>query len=355
MFASTKLLYNTLMKNTLTLLLLYVLLFTANTGCNRQSAPQQAVNRHNPVLNIDFPDPTVINANGTFYAYATQARHDGKMINIQLASSKNLFDWTYIGDALPQKPLWANQTQDFWAPHVLYDSLLRKYVLFFCAKSNDTTTNKGIGVAFANTPEGPFVPKDTPLIVGKGFEDIDPMAMIDPATGKKILYWGSGFQPIRAEEMTNDWTAFKKGSTATAVVYPGKEKNYTILIEGAWVDVHDGNYYLYYSGDNCCGDKANYAVMVARANNAFGPFERLGEARGTGSSVILEKDSTWLAPGHNSIVTDSKGNTWMAYHAIWRNKSKAGHPSGNDHYVKRVLCIAPVQYVNGWPVVLHKY
>jgi len=342
------------MRNTSTLLL-FVLLFTANTSCSHKAIPQQSNNHHNPVLDTDFPDPTVINANGTFYAYATQARHDGKMMNIQLASSKNLFDWTYIGDALPQKPLWANQTQDFWAPHVLYDAALRKYVMFFSAKTNDTTTDKGIGVAFSDAPEGPFIPKDNPLMVGKGFEDIDPMAMIDPATGKKLLYWGSGFQPIRAVEMTNDWTSFKEGSTAKAVAFPGTENNYTILIEGAWVDVHDGKYYLYYSGDNCCGDKASYAVMVAKADSAFGPFKRLGEATGKGSSVILEKDSTWLAPGHNSIVKDNKGNTWIAYHAIWQNKSKAAEPTGKDRYKKRVFCIQPVQYVNGWPVVLHKY
>jgi arabinan endo-1,5-alpha-L-arabinosidase len=95
--------------------------------------------------------------------------------------------------------------------------------------------------------------------------------------------------------------------------------------------------------------------MVARANNAFGPFERLGEARGTGSSVILEKDSIWVAPGHNSIFKDNKGNTWMAYHAIRRDSSKADKPAGSDHYTKRVFCIEPVQYKNGWPVVLHTY
>ncbi|WP_170971007.1 glycoside hydrolase family 43 protein [Ilyomonas limi] len=338
-------------KNTLTFFVLYVLLLAANISCSRQSTPQQSVIHHNPVLDIDFPDPTVINVNSTFYAYATQSEHNGKMVNIQLASSKDLFNWTYIGDALPNKPAWANRTQDFWAPHVLYDTTLHKYVLFFCAKSNDTTTDKGIGVAFADNPEGPFVPKDSPLIVGKGFKDIDPMAMIDPATGKKLLYWGSGFQPIQVQELTNNWTAFKPGSTAVAVVFPHTENNYTNLIEGGWIDVYKGKYYLYYSGDNCCGSKANYAVMVARATNAFGPFERLGEANGKGSSVILEKDSTWLAPGHNSIVADNKGNRWIAYHAIPANKSK----TSEDHYIKRVLCIEPLRYVNGWPVVLHTY
>jgi GH43 family beta-xylosidase len=311
--------------------------------------------KHNPVLNADFPDPTVININGTYYAYATQSMHDGKMINIQVASSKDLFNWKYEGDALPQKPAWANHTQDFWAPDVLYDSAIGRFVMFYCAKNNDTAFDKCIGVAFAKDPAGPFIDKGSPLIEGRGFADIDPMAMVDPQTGKKILYWGSGFEPIRVRELNDDWKSFKEGSTSVPVVFPGKEKSYSKLIEGAWVDYRDGEYYLYYSGDNCCGDRANYAVMVARSTNAFGPFERLGEAKGTGSSVILEKDSIWNAPGHNSIVKDKNGDAWIVYHAIWKDIKKAGKPNGADHYLKRVMCIEPMEYKNGWPVVIKKY
>ncbi len=304
---------------------------------------------------MDFPDPTVINVNGTYYAYATQANHNGKTMNIQVASSKDLFNWKYEGDALPQKPVWANKTQDFWAPDVLYDSVTSKYVMFYCAKANDTAFDKCIGVAFSNNPTGPFIDKGSPLIAGKGFADIDPMVMTDPQTSKKLLYWGSGFEPIRVRELNNDWKSFKEGSKEIPVVFPGKEKNYTHLIEGAWVDYYDSTYYLYYSGDNCCGTKANYAVMVAKSKNAFGPFERLGETKADSSSVILEKDSIWTAPGHNSIVKDNKGNRWIAYHAIWKNKIKAGNPSGADRYLKRVMCIEPVEYKNGWPVVIKKY
>ncbi len=310
---------------------------------------------HNPVLDIDFPDPTVINVNGIYYGYATQSRHDGKMNNIQVASSTNLFNWKYEGDALPQKPDWASNTQDFWAPHVLYDSAMKQYVMFYSARNNDTSFDKCIGVAFAKNPAGPFTDKGTPLIEGRGFADIDPMAMIDLKTGKKLLYWGSGFEPIRVRELNDNWQSFKEGSLETPVVFPGKEKKYSKLIEGAWVDYHAGKYYLYYSGDNCCGDGANYAVMVARADNAFGPFERLGEANGTGSSVILEKDSTWNAPGHNSIVKDNQGNSWIAYHAIWKNEAEKAKQDDKNKYVRRVMCIDPVVYENGWPVVEKKY
>jgi len=311
--------------------------------------------KKNPVLNIDFPDPTVINANGTYYAYATNGMYGGKMNNIQIASSKDLFNWKYEGDALPRKPTWASNTQRFWAPDVLYDSINNQYVMFYSAQNNDTSLNMCIGVAFSKTPGGPFIDSGKPLLEGKGFSNIDPMAMIDPQTGKKILYWGSDFAPIKVRELNDDWKSFKDGSAAKPVLFPNEEKDYSKLIEGAWVDYHDGKYYLYYSGDNCCGDHANYAVMVARADNAFGPFERLGEANGNGGSVILEKDKNWFAPGHNSIVKDNKGNSWIAYHAIWPDEAAKAGEEHKDKYVRRVMCVEPIVYKNGWPIVEKTY
>jgi arabinan endo-1,5-alpha-L-arabinosidase len=320
------------------------------------SHAQQTNTKHNPVLNQNFPDPTVILApDGKYYAYATNGSPNGKMNNIQVASSDDLFNWNYIGDALPQKASWANTTHNYWAPHVLYDSTLKQYVMFYCAKNDDTTYGMCIGVAFSSSPTGPFIDKGTPLMKGKEFKVLDPMAMIDPKTKKKVMYWGSDFAPISASELTDDWKDIKPGTKAIEVIPTNKEKEYSKLVEGAWVDYHDGKYYLYYSGDNCCGDNANYAVMVAKADNAFGPFTRLGETRADSSSVILAKDSIWFAPGHNSIVHDKNGNVFIAYHAIWKTEADASREKKQNLYVRRVMCIEPVEYKNGWPVVEMEY
>lgn len=294
----------------------------------------------NPVLDQNFPDPTVIRANGKYYAYATNSVVNGKVIHIQVATSTDLQHWTWEGDVLPDKPVWADK--DFWAPHVLFDPSSKKYVLFYSGESVNKNTGKCLGVAFADSPGGPFIDKGTPLICGSGFADIDPFAFVDPETGKKLLYWGSDFQPIKVREMTDDWTDFKPGTQAESLIYPGEEKTYDRLVEGAWVDYQDGHYYLYYSGDNCCGPEAHYAVMVARADHATGPYETLAEASNEGSSVVLEQNSQWLAPGHNSIFQDAKRNKYIAYHAIYKDSSKRKG---------RVFCISSVRYQNGWPVV----
>jgi len=64
------------------------------------------------------------------------------------------------------------------------------------------------------------------------------------------------------------------------------------------------------------------------------------KANGTGKSVILEKDDQWMAPGHNAIFKDNKGNIYIAFHAF-----KAGGRSGRVMLIKRIL------YQHGWPVV----
>lgn len=331
---------------------LIIVIAISLSGCfsARKEGTTSAINKstfslRNPVFDKDFPDPTVIKAAGKYYAYATQSTVNGKPLNIQVASSDDLQHWTLEGDALPVKPRWANHS--FWAPHVLYDDVIKKYVMFYSGETPEENIGKCIGVAFADKPTGPFTDKGTPLVCGAGFINIDPMAFADPETGKKVLYWGSDFQPLQVQELSNDWSSFKPGSSPKPVLFPGKDKDYSKLIEGAWLDYNDGKYYLYYSGDNCCGPGANYAVMVAKADNIFGPFERYSERNATGSSTILVKDSMWLAPGHNSVFTGDNGHKYIAYHAISRSHLK--QESDAEKGRRRVMCISRLTYKNGWP------
>jgi arabinan endo-1,5-alpha-L-arabinosidase len=224
---------------------------------------------------------------------------------------------------------------------VIYDGHTKKYILYYSARSRADSIDMCIGVAFADKPGGPFIDAGQPVVGGKSFVNIDPFVMVDPKSRKKLFYWGSAHQPLKVQELSDDWKTFRPGSTPRAVLDAKPQNNYEKLIEGAWVDYHQGYYYLYYSGENCCGPSANYAVLVARSKDPFGPFQRLEETSASGNSVILEKNASWFAPGHNSIVRDQKGNIYIAYHAI-ANSSRRG---------PRVFLLSPMVYKNGWPVV----
>jgi arabinan endo-1,5-alpha-L-arabinosidase len=332
-------------------LLSFALVVTAQTRV-RNPAARAAATYTNPIFDEDFPDPTVIRASDNFfYAYATQAVVAGKTFNIQVARSRDLVRWERLGDALPVKPAWANETQKFWAPHVSQHG--DTFYMYYSADPN-TLTGLCLAVATARSPQGPFTDVGKPLKCGASFVNIDPMAFDDPRTGKRLLYWGSGFQPIRVQELAADRVSFKRGSTPREVVFPIKAEdaaNYQRLIEGAWLTERGGFYYLFFSGDNCCGDKAHYAVMVARSRSATGPFETLAQATGEPQSVILELNTRFIAPGHNSVVRDAAGDDWIIYHAIDASKRNVETNIAGDRDVRRIMLMDRIVWRRGWPRV----
>ena len=317
------------------------------------AAPQRLATaiHANPVIDADFPDPAVLKApDGFYYAYATQTERDGKWINLQVARSKDLVRWQHLGDALPAKPGWASRTQDFWAPHVLRDGA--RYYMYYSAKPDTSDERHGLclAVAIATRPQGPFTDMGHPLQCGEGFVNIDPMAFDDPATGKRLLYWGSGFKPIKVQELGRDRMSFAPGSAPKDLVSPNPVKDqFPVLVEGAWVVLRGGFYYLFYSGDNCCGAKANYAVMIARSRSATGPFETLEQATGRPHSIILAAHGQWIAPGHNSVATDRSGRDWIVYHAVDARRPRT--KPADDVNTRRVMLTDRIDYRGGWPVV----
>lgn len=323
---------------------------TTNSSSQAINAPERTY--QNPILDWDFPDPAVILApDGHYYAYATQTLGEEGWINIQVARSSDLIAWEHLGDALPDKPDWAGETQDFWAPSVLYDGTT--YFMYYSATPDFCGLHErghALAVATSKSPQGPFVDMGMPLLLGAGFEYIDPMAFDDPASGKHLLYWGSGFQPIKVQELASDRMSFAPGSAAVDLIWPnGENGDFPRLVEAAWVILHDGFYYLFYSGDNCCGPDAEYGVMIARSKSATGPFETLEQACGVPHSLMLSKNDRWLAPGHNSIVTDKARQTWIVYHAIDVNRPRQRQE--DEINSRRILLIDRIEWNNGWPFV----
>lgn len=302
-------------------------------------------------LDADFPDPAILpDADGYYYAYATQGEAEGRMHNIQVARSRDLAHWEPRGDALPVQPGWASKTQDFWAPHVIRDG--DRYLLYYSAKPDaaltDNTRGLCLAVASAVRPEGPFTDMGHPLLCGDGFINIDPMAFDDPATGRRLLYWGSGFGPIKVQELAADRMSFAPGSAPVdlvPVVPTDDPANYRRLVEGAWVVRREGWYYLFFSGDNCCGPKAHYAVIVARSRSATGPFE----VKPDRSGVILEASPGWIAPGHNSVIEDADGGWRILYHAV--DASRPRSKPGDDVNSRRIMLIERLYWRGGWPEV----
>ena len=283
----------------------------------------------NPVLDNDAPDPSVIRApDGTYYAYTTQAYFGAQFVNLPILRSNDLVSWELVGDAFPDNPEWAVQSPgDMWAPHVsLWDD--GSYRLYFSAARRDNG-EMAIGVATAPNPTGPFTDSGGPVVTGHSFSAIDPFVL--DAEGSHFLYWGSAGEPISAQELTPDGLGLVGKPIAVLHRSTGE---YEGLIEGAWVTVHDGTYYLIYSGDACCGQDAHYALMVARSESPFGPYTRNPD------NPILEANERFDAPGHHATIQGPDGDDWIVYHAMVRPETSF-----------RSLFLDRIDWIDGWPVI----
>ncbi len=131
-----------------------------------KSAKASARSIFGPFMGVNFPDPSIISANGLWYAFATTS--NGK--NIPFATSRDdflgqgsdTFTWTLgTTDALPNAGAWAAAEKGIWAPDIqLNDD--GTFVMYYTAWKNGGT--HCIGVATSASVTGPYTPQSTPLI-----------------------------------------------------------------------------------------------------------------------------------------------------------------------------------------------
>jgi hypothetical protein len=56
-----------------------------------------------------------------------------------------------------------------------------------------------------------------------------------------------------------------------------------------------------------------------------------------------------VAPGHNSVITDARGDDWTVCHAVDSRRPRT-KPT-DDVHTRRVMLIDRLVYVDGWPRV----
>lgn len=264
----------------------------------------KAVEMRSPLLPGKYADPNIVRFGDTYYIYATTDGTPGwGGKDFYVWKSTDLVDWERSAE--PMLTLdgsngdvpWA--TGNAWAPTIIERD--GKYYFYFSGH-NPTYNRKTIGVAVADSPEGPFVAEPTAMILNNeavtSGQAIDPAAVQDPRTGKYYLFWGNG-SPVYAE-LADDMRSIKQ-STIKRI------NGLTSFREGAFVNYRDGVYYLTYSIDDT--GSPDYRVGYATATSIDGPWTYRG--------LILEKDASQgiLATGHSSIVQVPGTDDWyIAYH-----------------------------------------
>lgn len=308
----------------------HFLTFVSALALAASVSAQTAVYR-NPIIDKNSPDPTILRADdGSFYLYATENTR-----NVPIYHSTDLVNWNLIGTAFTDetRPKW-NAKGMIWAPDI--NKIGDKYVLYYAKSVWGGEWEAGVGVAVANSPQGPFTDCGNIIDSRKiGIQNcIDPFYIEDG--GHRYLFWGS-FHGIYGAELTADGLSLKPDSKPRKVAGS--------FMEGAYIQRRGGYYYLFGSAGTCCeGAKSTYRVTVGRSKNLFGPYvDKKGQLLlDNHYEVVLQRNERVAGPGHNAeIVTDDAGTDFLIYHGFKTDKPRDG----------RVVYMDRIDWVDSWPYI----
>ena len=290
------------------------------------------------VYPFDFPDPDVLHAGASYFAYATNSVGG----NIQIIESSDLTHWTAVGSALPRLPAWA-APDGTWAPSVI--QLGGTFLLYYAAiEPSLEGADECISVATATRPQGPFVDSSqAPLECQPTLDgSIDPSPLVD-SSGGLFLQWksngGAGPTTIWSEQLDATGTVMAPNTTPVQLLVPD-EVWQAGMIEAPDLVETGGRYLLFYSG-NYWGS-SNYGVGYATCSGPLGPCQDAS------AQPLLAGGSGVSGPGGESIVTDSSGATWLAF-AAW-TPGQVGYPHSREFYLRRLTLTGPSPSLGAAPV-----
>jgi beta-xylosidase len=282
----------------------------------------------------DFPDPFVLEAGGRYYAYGTNTSD----ANVQVLSSENLVDWKREPDALPELGAWAFEGKT-WAPEVLAVDE-GTYVLYYTANAADLG-KQCIGRAVATKPGGPYRDEmKKPLLC-----QVDEGGSIDAAPfrdedGSLYLLWKNdgnccGMDTyLYAQRLSADGLKLT-GKPARLVKQDAGWEAHLVEAPTLWREAD--KLFLFYSANDYASE--HYAVGYATCEAPLGPCEDAPE------NPILTSACDARGPGHQTLVRDRDGETWMVYHA-WPQDAVGSVLPG------RLLWIDRVEWKDGKPDVV---
>ena len=356
-------------------------------------------------------DPSVLKAGDTYYIFGS---------HMSAASCQDLKTWRFVANgyrasntvygqiydvydeafAYAGSPKSAIPTDDaargggehVWAPDVIYNKAMGKYVMYYCTTSTWNASNLCYGIS--DTPEGPYEWKGALIYSGfdketlkytnvldyvdedyaittyikgnKGYRyenypnAIDPAVFYDGDGRLWMVYgsWSGGIFILELDEATGE------------VIHPAADPDNGVdpyfgkhlaggghnSIEGPYIlwDEASGYYYLFvsYGGLNREG---GYQIRVFRSDKPDGEYVDMnGKSYPSGQTnyfyglklsgnyMLPSLKQAYMATGHNSAIVDDDGKKYIVYHTRFDNGSENHSPR-----VHQFLTNA-----EGWPCML---
>jgi Glycosyl hydrolases family 43 len=289
----------------------------ASTGISVAATPT-------PAFAGDAPDPDVVLAGTTYYAFSTGTSLASYLQVLCNGTGSPASGWApcegfpFGASALPSPPSWqALGTQNSPGVFQWNGAWIMFYTAALAGHRGDTGANcLSVAVDAALTPTTPWFTdtSKSPLVCDAASGGaIDPMPFVDPADNQPYLLWktNSGVpghpaelwsQPLGSDGMT------LVGQPHLLQVQDPVDHPYESTIENPQMVASGGAYYLVFSAGQW--DSAGYGEVAVACAGPNGPCE------GPAGGPFLSSYGSVAGPGAGMFFQDSVGHWRMAY-AAW--------------------------------------
>ncbi len=280
----------------------------------------------NPILPGFYPDPTICRVGSDYFLATSSFEY---FPGVPLFHSTDLIHWEQIGHCLTRKSqldlTGIQSSEGIFAPTLRYHN-----GTFYMI----TTVVGGRGHFYVTT-DNPYGEWSDPIFVeGDGF---DPDLFFDDDGKVYVTRQNPHREGIIQFEI--DITTGKLLDSGT-ILWRGFQD---IQCEGPHIYRKDGWYYLLTAEG---GTHKGHMVTIARSRNVSGPYE------GCPDNPILSHrgcpDQPIQATGHGDLIEHTDGSWWIVFLGI---RQVGDWLRGVGHHLGRETYLAPVQWIDGWPVV----
>jgi hypothetical protein len=312
------------------------------------SPPPPVTYFQNPVYSdTAFADPFVLdngNTHSDYWAFSTGDR-------FPVLHSPDLVHWTAEPTAMTSRPSWVVSSDDWhpWAPSLIQLSppcpTTGCYIMYYVGADASLSSSAGwlvncIGVATATNPGGPYTDQGPLTLTGAaagtmpvgcgdttGEGNIDPSPFIDASTGQAYLYVSTERGEVNGQFVRRSTVSvipldpgLTEASGPRAPLLTGAANTWEDgggsegpTVEGPFMELHNGTYYLFYSGGNWGWI---YGMGYATGQSPTGPF-----TKSSANPILAETASVFSPGGGDRLVTGPHGGLWLVYHARANSRS----------------------------------
>lgn len=362
----------------------------AGCGAAKGKAVEE-LNVGNQVMGVSVHDPSVVKDNGKYYIFGS---HMEAAVSEDLQSFKSfasgvnamnpLFDNLFTGEleAFEFTGMHVDGGYAVWAPDVIYNPVMEKWVMYFSTSHDYRTSN--ICMATADHIEGPYSYQETLIYSGYNLVNveetnfyeilgadakatdyitagaynnlnypncIDPTIFYDEEGRMWMVYgsWSGGIWLLELDETTGlpihpEADEEKKIDTYYGYYLMGGLHN---SCEGPYIlyDEASGYYYLFVSYGGLTRE-GGYQIRQYRAENVTGPyvdatgntFDYVSDHSGyglkmMGNYMLPSLKTAYMAPGHCSMLKDDDGKYYVVYHQRFDNGSEYHEPRVHQMFV----------------------